>query len=170
MLIFCTFLQLVLAATGWFYRYEAYLMLSSCYIVPVIVYQYRGELTGRLRQYPLAAAFIMLMLFLPMCSRSVTAFRKASLACANIYDQQFQMARFLHTFCHDDQVVAVNDIGAVSLCIRRRRTWNFGAWPISKSPGVKRIIIVPPRSWIAWPGASMRVSRSFSMSGSAIPY
>jgi Ca2+/Na+ antiporter len=127
MLIFCTFLQLVLAATGWFYRYEAWLMLSSCYIVLVIVYRYRGELTGRLRQYPLAAAFMLLMLFLPMCSRSVTAFSKASQACANIYDQQFQMARFLHAY-YDDQVVAVNDIGAVSFYKKEK---NLDLWGLA---------------------------------------
>jgi hypothetical protein len=134
MLIFCTFLQLVLAATGWFYRYEAYLMLCSCYIVPVIVYRYRGELTGRLRPYPLAAGFILLMLFLPMCARSFTAFRKASLACANIYDQQFQMARFLHAY-YDDQVVAVNDIGAVSFYKNEKNLdlWGLANFKIARS-------------------------------------
>jgi Ca2+/Na+ antiporter len=127
MLIFCTFLQLVLAATGWFYRYEAYLMLCACYIMLIIIYRYRGELTGRLRQYPLAAVFILLMLFLPMCSRSVAAIRKASRSCVNIYDQQFQMARFLHTY-YDDQVVAVNDIGAVSFYKKEK---NLDLWGLA---------------------------------------
>jgi hypothetical protein len=126
-LIFCTFLQLVLAATGWFYRYEAYLMLSASYIMLIIVYRYRGELTGWLRQYPLAATFMLLMLILPMCSRSFTAFRKASRACTNIYDQQFQMGRFLHAY-YDDQVIAVNDIGAVSFYKKEK---NLDLWGLA---------------------------------------
>jgi hypothetical protein len=113
MLIVVTFLQLTLASTGWFYRYEAYLVLCTVYILSLLVYSYKRDLLPRVRMYPVAVGFLLFALFLPMAYRTAAAFTKAPRACLNIYDQQYQMATFLHTY-YDDKVVAVNDIGAVS--------------------------------------------------------
>jgi hypothetical protein len=113
MLVSSALLQLTLAATGWFYRYEAYLVLCTVYILFLLMYQYKAELVLKLRAYPLAAGFLLFALFLPMVYRSAAAFSKAERACLNIFDQQYQMAKFLHSY-YDDEVIAVNDIGAVS--------------------------------------------------------
>jgi hypothetical protein len=113
MLTAATFLQVTLASTGWFYRYEAYLILSSVVLLSILLYKYGGELVARIRQWPVAMTFLLFALFLPMFARSMAAFRKADLAALNIYGQQYQMAKFLHLY-YDDKVVAANDIGAVS--------------------------------------------------------
>ncbi|HXD76268.1 MAG TPA: hypothetical protein VN616_00600 [Puia sp.] len=113
MLIVTTFLQLTLASTGWFYRYEAYLVLCTVCLLAVMGYHFREELMPKVKAYPAAVAFLVFALFLPMAYRTAAAFTKAPRACMNIYDQQYQMAKFLHRY-YNDQVIAVNDIGAVS--------------------------------------------------------
>jgi Ca2+/Na+ antiporter len=123
----CTFLQLILAATGWFYRYEAYLILCAVYILLVLLYQYRDDLAGPIQQYPMAMGFLLFALFLPICLRTAAAFHKASRACTNIYDQQYQMAKFLHTY-YDSEVVAANDIGAISYY---KKATNFDLWGLA---------------------------------------
>jgi len=52
-------------------------------------------------------------LLFPLVLRSVAAFSKTSTACINIYQQQYQMGLFLHKY-YDQDVIAANDIGAVS--------------------------------------------------------
>jgi hypothetical protein len=127
MLITATVLQLTLAATGWFYRYEAYLVLCTVYILLLLWYQYKPELMPRLRAYPLAGGFLLFALFLPMVYRSAAAYSKAARACLNIYDQQYQMAKFLHAY-YDDEVIAVNDIGAVSYFKKEK---NLDLWGLA---------------------------------------
>jgi hypothetical protein len=127
MLLAATFLQLTLAATGWFYRYEAYLVLCTVSILLLLWYQYKAELMPRLRAYPLAAGFLLFALFLPMVYRSAAAYSKAARACLNIYDQQYQMAKFLHAY-YDDEVIAVNDIGAVSYFKKEK---NLDLWGLA---------------------------------------
>jgi hypothetical protein len=113
LLIFCTFLQLALAATGWFYRYEAYLLLNSLVILSVLFYKFGSGILSRFRRQPLVSGFIIFCLLLPLGLRCTAAFMQASRSCVNIYDQQIQMARFLKTY-YDDQPVAANDIGAIA--------------------------------------------------------
>ena len=127
MLLAASFLQLTLAATGWFYRYEAYLVLCTVSILLLLWYQYKAELMPRLRAYPLAAGFLLFALFLPMVYRSAAAYSKAARACLNIYDQQYQMAKFLHAY-YDDEVIAVNDIGAVSYFKKEK---NLDLWGLA---------------------------------------
>jgi hypothetical protein len=56
---------------------------------------------------------IALFLFFPLILRSAAAYSKASQACINIYQQQYQMSSFIKKFYNAD-TIAVNDIGAVS--------------------------------------------------------
>ncbi len=110
----CVLLQLTFAATGWFYRYEAYLVLSSTVIVSLIVYKY-GRLffssTNKI-VFP-AVIFVTLILLFPLILRSAAAFTKAKQACINIYEQQYQMGNFIKQYYNKD-AVALNDIGAVA--------------------------------------------------------
>lgn len=110
----CTILQLAFAKTGWFYRYEAYLFICSTVIVSILMAKYFKAL--RLRENKLLLpvfALLAFFLFFPLILRSTAAYTKASQACINIYEQQYQMGNFIHQYYNTD-TIAVNDIGAVA--------------------------------------------------------
>jgi hypothetical protein len=134
-LIPCTLLQLSFAATGWFYRYEAYLVFNSTVILGVLCWKYGRDIyRERIREVRWMAAFACLALFFPLLLRSTAAFQKASQACLNIYQQQYQMGSFLHQYYRDD-VVGANDIGAVSYFTRAKNIdlWGLGNIDVAKS-------------------------------------
>jgi hypothetical protein len=110
----CTLLQLTFASTGWLYRYEAYLVFCSVIIVGVLLYRYgRLVFLERTAGVCLLMAVIVFALFFPFVLRSTAAFTKTGTACINIYEQQYQMGSFLKRY-YDKDVVAANDIGAIS--------------------------------------------------------
>jgi hypothetical protein len=122
-----TFLQVTLASTGWFYRYEAYLILCSVVLLSILLYKYGSVLWARVRQWPVVMGFLLFALLLPMVLRTAAAFRKSDQACLNVYGQQYQMAKFLHLY-YDDAVVAANDIGAVSYY---KKAKNLDLWGLA---------------------------------------
>ncbi|MFL5742647.1 MAG: hypothetical protein ACJ75B_20660 [Flavisolibacter sp.] len=130
-----TFLHLALASTGKFYRYEAYLILCSVLLTGTIAANYSKFYVGR--KWNAAwffGAVLILFLFLPLLLRSSAAFSKASRACINIYEQQYQMGQFLKTY-DPSAVVAANDIGAVAFYTRDTIVdlWGLGSIEIARS-------------------------------------
>ncbi|MFT4155804.1 hypothetical protein [Parafilimonas sp.] len=113
-IVICTLLQLCFAKTGWFYRYEAYLIMCSVVIVSILAVKYTDQLRWR-ENKALLPVFLLIsfFLFFPLVLRSSSAYSKAAQACKNIYEQQCQMANFINKFYNAD-TIAVNDIGAVS--------------------------------------------------------
>jgi hypothetical protein len=115
-----TLLQLALASTGWFYRYEAWLVCCSIVAIGGLFITYGRDLLlspSRTKIRAIAAAIALLTI--PLLLRTGVVFRKASIACANIYTQQYQMGQFLRQY-YDDSVVAANDIGAISYFKKER--------------------------------------------------
>lgn len=109
-----TLLHLAFAATGWFYRYEAYLILGSVTIICTLMYKFGKEMSFfTFSKKALVTLIVLFALFFPMILRSAAAFTKASQACVNIYEQQFQMSKFFSRY-YNDQSVAANDIGALT--------------------------------------------------------
>jgi hypothetical protein len=128
-------LHLAFAATGWFYRYEAYLILCATVVVPVLVLKYRKEaLPEKLRPVSWAALLLIFALFFPFVLRSSAAYSKARQACLNIYDQQYQMGRFLKTY-YDHDTIAANDIGAISYGTHASVVdlWGLGSIDVARS-------------------------------------
>jgi len=127
-------LHLCLASTGWFYRYEAYLVLNACMITGICFAKYGASV---LRLRPLARLFFIftaLYLVLPLGLRSSAAFSKAPRACLNIFEQQYQMGLFLHRY-QDTAAVAANDIGAISYLsnIHTLDLWGLGNISVARS-------------------------------------
>jgi len=113
-LIACTLLQLSFAATSWFYRYEAYLILCSTVILSILTVKGLKEWHLTRNKMSLAVSLLVaFFLFFPLILRSTAAYAKASQACINIYEQQYQMGNFVKKY-YDINAIAVNDIGAVS--------------------------------------------------------
>jgi hypothetical protein len=102
-------MHLDLARTGWFYRYEAYLIvlaIVACAIALHDLAAVRGSLVMRLG-YVFAALALALLGYKGWHSIVI-----APRAIHNIYEQQFQMARFVGQYYPHDTIV-LNDIGAI---------------------------------------------------------
>jgi hypothetical protein len=114
-LFFCTVLQLTFASTGWFYRYEAYLIFCSAVLVGVMMLRFGREVVQgeSFRRNWLVPACLLVILFLPLALRCGSAIVMAPRACQNIYEQQYQTGQFVHRW-YRNEAMAVNDIGAVS--------------------------------------------------------
>jgi hypothetical protein len=103
------------AGFGWFYRYEAYLVYLGLMVLVLQwldVYRHRSPDLVRPR-YRWALPVLFVALGLPMSYRAVCSLRNTPRACANIHDQQVQMARFLHDY-YTGATVAANDVGAIN--------------------------------------------------------
>jgi hypothetical protein len=107
-------LHLQLAAVGWLFRYEAYLVAMGVVLVARHVTD-GMRAAGRTR--PLAArvalALAALVASAPLLTRAVEALKQAPGAVKNIYEQQYQMGLFLRGLPPGSTVMA-NDIGAIS--------------------------------------------------------
>jgi hypothetical protein len=131
----CTLLHLVFAGTGKFYRYEAYLIFCSVVVVSAMLLRYLPALS-KSRSYATYALAILaaFFLFFPLLLRTTAALTKAKQACINIYEQQYQMARFLRQHYPSD-AFAANDIGAVSFYTDGRvlDLWGLGDNEVARS-------------------------------------
>ena len=119
LLLVGTAAQLQFAALGWFYRYEAYLVAAGCVVVGIALVdvlphrQGRGWL-GPTASLQLAAWGLVLgLFFLPFWQRTVESCATLVAGCRNIYEQQYQMARFLRRY-YQGEGVAANDIGNIA--------------------------------------------------------
>jgi hypothetical protein len=131
----CTLIHLALAATGWFYRYEAYLVVSSIVILSMIYCKWGAAyLKGKPGVALAMAGLLAFMVFFPFVLRSAAAYSKAKQACVNIYDQQYQMGQFLRKYYKGD-TVAANDIGAVAFYgdVHVVDLWGLGDIDVARS-------------------------------------
>ncbi len=106
-------LHMLFASTGWFYRYESYLVLAglivlACVLKPLLP----AHGIGSGRKALLGLALALLLLF-PLGWRSMKSFFDYPFASQNIYQQHYQMAMFLQTY-YNGRSVAANDIGAIN--------------------------------------------------------
>jgi hypothetical protein len=127
-------LHLSLASTGWFYRYEAYLVLAAILLVAAYAGKYGFQLPGRQPLFLAAAAAILFALCFPFLLRSMAGYSKAKQACINIYEQQYQMGQFVQKGANSE-VIAANDIGAISYFTNARIVdlWGLGNTEVARS-------------------------------------
>jgi hypothetical protein len=113
-LIAGVFMHLSCAATAKFPRFEAYLIGCSILIVGVLFAKFGKEVIPKqFGNWGWVTSCLALFLIFPFFIRGKESFRDISQACINIYEQQYQMGRFLHDHYYTVPV-AINDIGAVS--------------------------------------------------------
>jgi len=127
--------HLALADTGKFYRYEAYLVLCSVAITVVLLVRAGSAVwSGQAIIYRIVLVGFAGLLALPLVMRSAAAFAKSKRACLNIYEQQYQMAQFVHRY-HASDGLAANDIGAVSYFnqVRLLDLWGLASIDVARS-------------------------------------
>lgn len=111
--------HLQFASTGWFYRYEAYLiamalpLIGWAYsilwhsLVPATVWQTRWL-------YYVTVFFVVLLALWPLQHRAKESLERIIPASSHIYRQQFQMGHFLKNMYGSGVRVACNDLGAIA--------------------------------------------------------
>jgi len=102
-----TVLHLQYAKTGWFYRYEAYLVAFG---IVALTAALAGP--GNRARRPWLPAALAAGAAIACAIRGARSFVETPRAVGNIYEQQIQMGRFLARF-YPEQAVAANDIGAI---------------------------------------------------------
>ncbi|QHS58974.1 hypothetical protein [Chitinophaga agri] len=126
-----TFLHMALAAVGWLFRYEAYLIALDVAVVAVLLYYFILQLRNAARKYSLlekaVGVFLLLFLCAPLPFRALGAFHNLPAAARNIYEQQYQMGSFLQSN-YKQTAIAANDVGAVSYLSDNRilDLWGLG--------------------------------------------
>jgi hypothetical protein len=126
-----TFLHMALAAVGWLFRYEAYLLALDIAVVAILLYYYVTQLSRSARRYSLlersVGVFLLLFICAPLPLRALGAFHNLPSAARNIYEQQYQMGSFLRNN-YQHTAVAANDVGAVSYLSDNRilDLWGLG--------------------------------------------
>jgi len=99
-----TYLHMQFAKTGWFHRYEAYLVAIGIFVL--------GITLGLMTRYG-ALALIGLFMLNPFCSRAEKVLAEIPQAAHNIYEQQYQMAEFVREF-YQGKAIAENDTGVMT--------------------------------------------------------
>jgi 4-amino-4-deoxy-L-arabinose transferase-like glycosyltransferase len=113
-----TILHMQFADTGWFYRYEAYLVALGIFVIAIGMHEYLPEkfsfkIHRSLIPKYIAIALLIFLVIFPLADRGLWSLVKTPQATTNIYEQQYQMGLFLKEF-YQDEVVAANDIGAIN--------------------------------------------------------
>ena len=133
--VMVTLLHLQFAETGWFYRYEAYLVATGLVVTAIgasEVMSASGVRWGGLSVAQRVGVTAGLACFAaPLLQRANESVAQTPIAMANVHQQQYQMGRFVHSY-YDGQAIAANDIApsaswptsTCSTCsVWRRSTW-----------------------------------------------
>jgi hypothetical protein len=106
-------LHMIFAQTGWFFRYEAYLVSIGIVVLWLNIYDYfpfkNYTNSGWLTKLKPA---LYVIIVLSLAGRSVSSFLVPQSA-NNIYNQHYQMAMFLNSL-PVETVIAANDIGMLN--------------------------------------------------------
>lgn len=117
----------VFGGFGWFYRYEAYMIVLGAFHLLIIFFDwYRNRKPVESRSYLLVGIMAVLFTFnLPL--RGMNALRNYIRSTYNIYEQQYQMGLFVKEY-YDGKAIAANDIGAISYLadVQMIDLWGLG--------------------------------------------
>lgn len=116
--ILTSILHVMFASTGWFYRYEAYLVCLGIFAIAIGFQESLSQdlslgTTKNIIPKYIAVILLLLIVISPLTDRGYISLTHVTQATNNIYEQQYQMGLFLKQF-YGKESVAVNDIGAVS--------------------------------------------------------
>ncbi len=113
--VLVTFTHMMFAGVGWFFRYEAYIVLILMVIFIDVLNKYLDlQHINKWNLYDCGAIIFLIFLFLmPLAMRTGLSFSQYPRAVTNIYEQQYQMGLFLQKY-YQGQCVAANDIGAIN--------------------------------------------------------
>lgn len=109
-------LHMTFAQTGWFFRYEAYLVSIGLIAIWLNIYEYLPEITDKQSHRRLLKTAAMIIIFISIGWRSVSSFLVPQ-SSNNIYNQHYQMAMYVNTL-PEKTIIAANDIGMLNYYTR----------------------------------------------------
>ena len=124
--IFVIAAHLAAGQMGWFCRYQVYVVVTGIIALAVVGAPDMADWLHT-AEWPRFGA--VLLAFLAVMSPFVWCTLHTTQAAGNIYDQQFQMRRFVTEFHHG--AVAVNDIGEVGF---GNRAYVLDLWGLASEP------------------------------------
>jgi hypothetical protein len=116
-------------------RYEDYLVGCSVLIMGVLIAKYRRDLpVAGIQGAGWVAGALLIVLLMPWFIRSEKTLLKAKQYCINIFEQQYQMSQFVHTY-YDTTPMAFNDIGAISFYSKGDKLdlWGLASLEVAKA-------------------------------------
>lgn len=122
-------LHIRLARLAHFYRYEAYLMVWGLLALALVGQPWlRERVPGETARRALWAIPVAVAILFPALNRADAALRTPPGAMRDIYEQQVQMGRFVHTY-YEGGSIAINDIGAVTFLadVHLLDVWGLGS-------------------------------------------
>ncbi len=130
--------HLLFARTSWFFRYEAYLVGVGLFVL-LLSFAKDQKLPEWKRsfRFDIRSAVVIVAILLiasPFILRAGQSLIRIQQATRNIYEQQFQMARFLRQY-YDGTAVGANDIGAINYFadIDCFDLWGLGTMEVARA-------------------------------------
>lgn len=130
----------IYSGTGWSYRYQAFLVALILFAVPLTFNGFtKTDLYNKFKnnlfyKFSLSAVFlIFLLMFGFFAFKSFVGMYKTPKMTNNIFEQQYQMAKFVKKY-YNNSSVGLNDIGAVSYFSEAKTIdlWGLAYLPISQ--------------------------------------
>ncbi len=110
-------LHMIFAQTGWYFRYEAYLVSIGIVVLWLNIYDYLPDILKNrssmgTEKHLLPKKILLIIIIISLCGRTVASLL-VPLSTNNIYNQQYQMAMLLNNY-PINTVIAANDIGMIN--------------------------------------------------------
>jgi hypothetical protein len=112
-----TLMHCAFASMGWFFRYEGYVLalgfLSLAPFIGAMIHQKKSGEQWYLQTVQWGFYTAILVLLISPYQTHMLSIQKIVPGAKNIYEQQYQMGRFLHQY-YEEEAVLANDIGAIN--------------------------------------------------------
>jgi hypothetical protein len=144
-------IHLTLSECGRFYRYETYIMapglillgaawLNKDILPPLLVCIKKSPLLPPRGSVLFSRISLVLLLVIPLLLRGLWASSRITRASANIYEQQWQLARVFKTLPIEQKKLAINDLGIISYEFSPfvLDLWGLGSTEVARLKYAKR--------------------------------
>ncbi len=132
-----TVLHMFIARIGWFYRYEAYIIVLGIMAIAIGISEYLPVFkpNSKLNYKHLSIIFLIFILVVPLSARGYDSFNDTPTATHNVYDQQYQMGLFIQKYYQGD-AISLNDVGAVNYLANIRSVDLLGLSSLNVSKAI----------------------------------
>ncbi|HEX3012907.1 MAG TPA: hypothetical protein VHO92_01365 [Methanobacterium sp.] len=132
-----TVLHMFIARIGWFYRYEAYIIVLGIMAIAIGISEYLPVFkpNRKLNYKHLSIILLIFILVVPLSARGYDSFNDTPTATHNVYDQQYQMGLFIQKYYQGD-AISLNDVGAVNYLANIRSVDLLGLSSLNVSKAI----------------------------------